>query len=68
MIDTKDKYTWAELKVFVNSLPDSVLSEEVVWWGDEVGDPMEPLSACSKEYEEYITHRMPQGTPIIETY
>lgn len=31
------KFTWGDLKTFVNNLSPKVLKKEVVWWGDETG-------------------------------
>lgn len=34
---SQSKFTWGQLKEFVNSLPEDQLSNEIIWWGDERG-------------------------------
>lgn len=43
-------FTWSDLKTFVNSLPDELLSEKVMWWGEEKGGTIDNAWRLSEDY------------------
>lgn len=50
MTKKKNNYTWADLKEFVNELPEEQLSKEVVWWGDERGGKIINAECLNEDY------------------
>lgn len=46
----KTKYTWKELKEFVNSIPEEFLGNEIIWWGDERGGILSGAHLLEEDY------------------
>lgn len=47
----KDKeITWRELKEFVNKLPEILLDDEVIYWGEEKGGTVNSLMCLEEDY------------------
>lgn len=42
--------TWADLKVFVNSLNEEQLLHPIRWWGEERGGKVTSISALPEDY------------------
>jgi hypothetical protein len=44
------KFTWGELKKFINKLPAKELKKEVVWWGEEEGGKISSAYQLDEDY------------------
>ena len=44
------KYTWQDLKDFVNNLPEEQLEKEVTVWGDEMGAKVTEAKCLEEDY------------------
>jgi len=44
------KLTWAELKEFVNNLPEEALTEHVRWWGEDRGGIINNVGCLEEDY------------------
>ncbi len=49
-MEQKEKFTWADLKKFVNELPEQELSKEVIWWGEERGGNINFAECLAEDY------------------
>lgn len=44
------KFTWSDLKNFVNTLPEDELKNPVLWWGEERGGEINNAMQLDEDY------------------
>lgn len=64
MEQKEQKFTWGDLKKFINEIPESELSKEVVWWGDERGGKI--YSAFQLDEDHVKTEEGIEPLSVIE--
>ncbi len=47
---TEDLFTWRKLKEFINSLPESELDKNILWWGEEIGGSIKDAYQLEEDF------------------
>lgn len=49
-MEQEKKFTWADLKEFVNKIDPGFLDQEVMWWGEDRGGKISGAKQLTEDY------------------